>query len=96
MGDALLLALVQYVLAPPAAGPVTGVTVGWMLTGFRWWRWLLLGLAFGLGSAALYIGQVTARCINRCHSGQRAHRMVDFSDVRPVAPTDIALPSPKT
>ena len=96
MGDALLLALVLYVLASAVAGAVTGVTVGWMLTRLSWWRWNNPGLAFVLGSAALHIGQVTTRCIHRCHSGQRAHRMVDIDDVHPSAIADGTLPSPTT
>ena len=60
MGDALLLALDQFVLASPASGPVTGVTVGRMLTRLSWMRWNNPDLAIGIGSAALHNGLITA------------------------------------
>lgn len=60
LGEALILALVQFVLAPPITGAVTGLLVGLMLPRLRWWTWLLLGLAVGVGSAALHIGLVAS------------------------------------
>ena len=60
LGEALLLALVQFVLAPPTTGAVTGLLVGWMLPQLKWWTWLLLGMAVGVGSAALHIGLVVS------------------------------------
>lgn len=60
LGDALLLALVQFVLTPPITGAVTGLLVGWMLPQLRWSTWILLGLAIGVGSAALHIGLVVS------------------------------------
>lgn len=56
LGEALLLSLFQFVLAPPTTGAVTGLLVGLMLPQLKWWTWLLLGLAVGVGSAALHIG----------------------------------------
>ena len=56
----VILALVQFVLAPPITGAVTGLLVELMLPRLRWWTWLLLGLAVGFGFAALHIGLVAS------------------------------------
>ena len=56
LGDAMLLFVFQFVLAPPLTGVVTGLLSGWMLPRLRWWPWALLGLAVGAGFVVLRTG----------------------------------------
>ena len=55
LGDAILMSVFQFVLAPPLTGVVTGLLLGWMLPRLRWWPWALLGLAVGAGFVVLGI-----------------------------------------
>ena len=55
LGDAMLLFVFQFVLAPLVTGVVTGLLSGWMLPRLKWWPWALLGLAVGAGFVVMDI-----------------------------------------
>ena len=55
LGDAILLSVFQFILAPVVTGVVTGLLSGWMLPQLKWWPWALLGLAVGAGFVVLRV-----------------------------------------
>ena len=77
LGDAILLSVFQFILAPLVTGVVTGLLSGWMLPRLKWWPWALLGLAVGAGFVVMGIvllvllasveamtGELGQRCIS--------------------------------